>query len=85
MFTNLRVTRWSWITVKETENNPCVCWQPLARHRCSGEDDVKMNRRKTGWEGMDRICMVQDRDGLWGVMNTIMSLQVSVKCGEFLQ
>jgi len=44
-----------------------------------------MNRRKTGWEGMDRICMVQDREGLWGVMNMIMSLQVSIKCGEFLQ
>jgi len=44
-----------------------------------------MNRRKTGWEDMGRICMVQDRDGLWDVMNTIMSLQVSLKCGEFLQ
>jgi hypothetical protein len=29
--------------------------------------------------------MVQDRDELWGVMNTIMSLKVSIKCEEFVQ
>jgi hypothetical protein len=71
--------------VKETEYNPCAGWRPLGRLRCSREGDIKMNRRKTGWEGMDRICMVQDREGLWGVLNMIMSRQVSIKCGEFLQ
>ena len=34
---------------------------------------------------MDKIFMVQDRGGLWGVGNTIMSLQFSIKYGEFLQ
>ena len=27
-----------------------------------------MNRRKIGWEGRDRICLAQDRDGSWAVI-----------------
>jgi hypothetical protein len=43
-----------------------------------------MDLRETGWEGVDWICLAQDRDGLWAVVNRIMNLQVSIK-SEFLQ
>jgi hypothetical protein len=31
------------------------------RPRCRWEDNIKMNLRKRGWEGVDWIHLVQDR------------------------
>jgi hypothetical protein len=34
----------------------------LGRPRRRWEDNIKMNLRETGWEGMDWIHLAQDRD-----------------------
>jgi hypothetical protein len=39
-----------------------------------GEENIKMD--VIGWEGVDSINLVQDRDGWRGVVNTMISLQV---------
>jgi hypothetical protein len=36
----------------------------------------KMDLREIGWEGVDWIHLAQDRDRWWGVVNTVMYLQV---------
>jgi hypothetical protein len=35
---------------------------PLRRHRCRWEDNMKMNLMKIGWEVVDWMHLAQDRD-----------------------
>jgi hypothetical protein len=44
----------------------------LGRPRRRWEDNIKMDLREVGWEGMDWIVLAQDRV----VMNTVMNLRV---------
>jgi hypothetical protein len=41
-----------------------------------------MDLREVGWGGMDWINLVQDRDRLRALVNTVMNLRV---CGKFLE
>jgi hypothetical protein len=50
--------------------------RPLGRHRREWEDNIKMDLRETGWSGMDRIDVAQDRDQLRTLVNTVMNLRV---------
>jgi hypothetical protein len=36
--------------------------RPLGRTRCRWMDDIKMDLREIGWNGVDWIDMGQDRD-----------------------
>jgi hypothetical protein len=36
--------------------------RPLRRPRHRWEDNIRMNLRKIGWEGMDWVYLPQDRD-----------------------
>jgi hypothetical protein len=36
-----------------------------------------MDLREVGWEGIDRIPLVEDSDKLWAVCKTLSNLQVS--------
>jgi hypothetical protein len=36
--------------------------RPLGRPRCRRVDNIKMDLRKTGWDGVDWIAIAQDRD-----------------------
>jgi hypothetical protein len=36
--------------------------RPLGRHRCRWEDNIRMDIREKGWEGVDWMHMAQDRD-----------------------
>jgi hypothetical protein len=36
--------------------------RPLGRHRCRREDNIRMDLREIGWEGVDWIHLGQDRD-----------------------
>jgi len=48
------------------------------------EDNIKMDLGKMGWEGVDWIYLVQNRD-LWrALVNIAMNLRVSTKRVEFL-
>jgi hypothetical protein len=36
--------------------------KPLGRPRCRWMDDIKLDLRETGWDGMDWINLAQDRN-----------------------
>jgi hypothetical protein len=40
-------------------------------------NNIKMNLREIGWDGMDWIDLAQDRDQWRALVNTVMNLQVS--------
>jgi hypothetical protein len=50
--------------------------RPLRRPRSRQEDNIKMDVRKVGLEGVDWIHLAQDRDRWWVLMNTVMNPQV---------
>jgi hypothetical protein len=39
-------------------------------------DNIKIDLRKTGWDGMDWIDLAQDRAQWRALVNTVMNLQV---------
>jgi len=48
----------------------------LGRNRPRWEDNIKMNLRETGWEGVDWIYLGQDRGHWRALVNTVIILQV---------
>jgi hypothetical protein len=49
---------------------------PLGRPRRRWEDNIKMDIREVGWEGMDWIELAQDRDRWRALVNVVMKLRV---------
>jgi hypothetical protein len=49
---------------------------PLGGLRHSWEDNIKMDLRDIGWEGVDWMHLAQDRDQWRALMNTVMKLWV---------
>jgi hypothetical protein len=49
---------------------------PLGRPRCRWVDNIKIYHRETGWDDMDWIDLVQDRDQWRALVNTVMNLRV---------
>jgi hypothetical protein len=39
-------------------------------------DNIKMDLREIGWDGIDRIDLALDRDQWRALMNTVMNLRV---------
>jgi hypothetical protein len=50
--------------------------RPLGRRRRSWVDNIKMDLRETGWDGMDWIYLAQNRDQWRALVNTVMNLRV---------
>jgi hypothetical protein len=50
--------------------------RPLGRPRCRWVDNIKIDLRETGWDGMDWIKLAQDRDQWRALENTVMNLRV---------
>jgi hypothetical protein len=50
--------------------------RPLGRSRCRWVDNIKMDLREIGWDGMDWIELAQDRDQWMALANTVMNLRV---------
>jgi hypothetical protein len=46
-------------------------------------DNIKMDLREIGWDGLDRIELAQDRDQWRALVNTVMNLRVFLNCWEF--
>jgi hypothetical protein len=50
--------------------------RPLERPRRRWEDNIRMDFRETGREGVDWIHLTKDRDQWWTVVNTVMNIRV---------
>jgi hypothetical protein len=50
--------------------------RPLERPRYRWVDNIKIDLREIGWDGMDWIDLAQDRDQWRALVNTVMSLRV---------
>jgi hypothetical protein len=48
----------------------------LGRPRRRWVDNIKIDLRETGWDGVDCIDLAQDRDQWRALVNTIMNLRV---------
>jgi hypothetical protein len=48
--------------------------RPLGRRRWM--DNIKMDLREIGWDGVDWIELAQDRDQWRALVNTVMNLRV---------
>jgi hypothetical protein len=51
--------------------------RPLGRPRRRCDDNIIMDLREIVWEIVDWIHLVQDRDQMRAVVNTVMNLRVS--------
>jgi hypothetical protein len=50
--------------------------RPLVRSRRRWNDNIKINLKEIGWEGVDWIRLTQDRDQWPALVNTVMSLRI---------
>jgi hypothetical protein len=50
--------------------------RPLGRPRRRWVDNIKVDLREIGWDVMDWIDLVQDRDQWRALVNTVMNLRV---------
>jgi hypothetical protein len=48
--------------------------RPLGRPRHRWEDNIKLDLREVGWEGVDWMHLVQNRDQQHALVNTVMKL-----------
>jgi hypothetical protein len=51
--------------------------RPLGRPRRRWVDNIQIDLREIGWDGMDWIKLAQDRDQWRALVNTVMNLLVS--------
>jgi hypothetical protein len=50
--------------------------RPLVRPRHRWVDNIKMDLREKGWDGVDWIDMAQDMEQWRALVNTVLNLQV---------
>jgi hypothetical protein len=50
--------------------------RPLGRPRRRWVDNINMDLREIGWDGVDWIDLAQDKDQWRALMNTVMNVQV---------
>jgi hypothetical protein len=50
--------------------------RPLGRQRCMFVDNIKMDLRENGWNGMNWIDLAEERDWREALVNTVMNLRV---------
>jgi hypothetical protein len=50
--------------------------RPLGRPRRNWVDNVKIDLREIGWDGMKWIDVAQDRDQWRALVNTVMNFEV---------
>jgi hypothetical protein len=56
--------------------------RPLGRPRRRWVDNIKMDLREIGRDGMDWIELAQDRDQWRTLVNTVLNFWVPYNCGE---
>jgi hypothetical protein len=54
--------------------------RPLGRPRSRWVDNIKMDLREIGWDGVDWIDVAQNRDQWRALVNTVLNPSGSMKC-----
>jgi hypothetical protein len=49
--------------------------RPLGRRRCRQNNNIKMDLKELGGDGMDWIDLAEDRDQWRALVNTVINLQ----------
>jgi len=62
--------------IGEAHKGFCGGKRPLGRPRRRWEDNIKMDLKEVGCEGVDWIELAQDRDRWRELVNVVMNLQV---------
>jgi hypothetical protein len=57
--------------------------RPLGIPRRRWVDNIKMDLREKGWDGMGWIELAEDRDQWTALVNTVVNLRVPENCWEF--
>jgi len=58
--------------------------RPLGIPRHRWEVHFRLDRRETGWAGVDWIHLTKDGGQCWALVSTVMNLQVPQQVGNFL-
>jgi hypothetical protein len=58
--------------------------RPLERPRCRWMDNIKIDLREIGWDGVDWIDLTQNREQWRVLANTVMNLRVPQNAGKWL-
>jgi hypothetical protein len=58
--------------------------RPLGRPRCRWVNNIKMDLRVTGWDGMDWIDLAQDGERWRALVNTVMNHRIKENAWKFL-
>jgi hypothetical protein len=56
--------------------------RPLGKRRPRWVDNIKIDLREIGWDGMDWIDLAQDRDRWRPLVNTVMNLRFHKMLGS---
>jgi hypothetical protein len=51
--------------------------RPLGKPRRRWEDNIRMDLKEIGWEGVDWMHVAQDGDQWWALVNAVMNLRVA--------
>jgi len=62
-----------------------VVGKPTEGPRYRWEDNTKMGLEELGWEVVDWICLLQDKDQKVGSFEHSNKFWGSIKCGEILE
>jgi hypothetical protein len=74
-----RRMRWAWHVARIGRRGMHVgyWWEnQKERDHWGDQDNIKMDLREIGWDGMDWIDLAQDRDQWRALVNTVMNLRV---------
>jgi len=55
--------------------------RPLGRPRCTWDDNIKTDRHETGRDARIGLIRRQDRDMWRALVNAVINLRGSIKCG----
>jgi hypothetical protein len=50
--------------------------RPLGKSRSRWVDNIKIDLREIGWDGVDWVCMAQERDQWRALVNKVLNLRV---------
>lgn len=61
-----------------------TCWErAVERPKRILEDNIKINIKEIGWDGLDCVTVAQKSSKWRAVVNTVINLVGSSTCGEF--